>query len=339
MSEEIDNTVQIERAHEVLSGVLYGPEMNALSSMFGYEGHAFGAISSEHLGQLEEFAKDKWDFRGGKERWEAGVAEFTAGQTAEIFGLTSSIAGHDLVHSTMTDTPADAVLVLGGGNNSGLLRIQYAEQFIDATDSKPNMYLLGSARIVGDKERPKTDVFAPGAVTEFDLMNAAIKNVYDGAVSSGWLDTSNISIEEAKQQLRGSAAVAINDENTPETDDPEYWAVQHYRIGDMLVRSLLAPQIEGSRRANTADTMRMLRERYGDKLAGKNVVSSTQSVYSLFQDIDLLKMVGIPLGANTKTIGFSAEYAGVERTPGQLLQEVLSAIKSARRLDNSLSQQ
>lgn len=318
-----------ERAHEILNGLAYGPTVQLLAGDFGFEGYDGDGLQ-QNLEQLKEFTNANWDFRGGKERWESGVPELTDGQSDEIFGLSRDVAGYNLVDTTNLEVPVSTITVLGGGNASGLQRIEFAKENIDQLGISPNLYLLGSARPVTDAERAKTDEFSPGAVTEFDLMNSAFERVYNMLPDDAFSETANDEVTEDNGfvlSVSGSGRVGSQEILSPE--DREYWEVRSYDMGNFVVRSLLAPQGQESRRANTAGTLLLLRARFGQELRGQKIASSTHAIYSAFQDIDLLRMVGIPLDAQTSTFGFNAEYSGVERQPHQLLQEINSAVNSA----------
>lgn len=332
-----------DRANQILTDITYGSNVVELATDFGFEGYEGGGLS-ENLKQLQEFTNEYWDFRGGGERWDSNAPEFSVTQSEEIFGRSKNIAGYNLVDSTYLEAPVRAITILGGGNASGLQRIEYTKENTDQIETNPDLYLLGSARKVSDAERPKTDEFSPGAITEFDLMNSAIERVYEIDPYFGELETVNDDITGKSILDYGLFEVlnAIHFDGTTidgliPVDDSSYWAIKTYQLGNFTVRSLLAPQIEGNRRANTADTMGMLRSRFGSELAAQKLAASTNSIYTAFQDIDLLRMIGIPLGAQTSTFGFSAEYSGIERQPYQLLQEINSAINSAVSLDNSIS--
>ena len=78
----------------------------------------------------------------------------------------------------------DAVIALGGARMSNLDRAAYAAEAVKSNEAKiDHLIVAGSARKVGDGERAATDSYAPGAITEFDLCDAAadiVRNNYPG---------------------------------------------------------------------------------------------------------------------------------------------------------------
>lgn len=306
-----------------LDQVFQNPALDHLAGSFGFEGAAAGTTAGR-IRAFKTFANINWDFRGGKERWEAEPFEPTPEQTDEIFAVARRFGPYNMVDSTEpVHSSYDFVTILGAGNDGPLFRVRYAKEQIEKLTGKPGyILLLGSARPVTPAERNKTDKFAPGAVTEFDLMNSAVEEEYGVSTS-----------DEQTFELYNFSSTVMSE------SDREYWKIRHYETaGGMQILSVCAPQVEGERRVNTADTYRFMREVMGrEVLDGKRVLNVTHAVYTPFQDMDAHRMLGIMTGATIDTIGFAAGYSGIVRKPDALLQEMNSAANSAGLLQKALS--
>ncbi len=174
-----------------------------------------------YIKELKKFSNETWDFRGGKERWEAVQANMTPEQEAKIMETAERIG---MVKETDLEwTDFDAVIVVGGAGFTPKLRAEYAKELIDKYGINPPLLaFLGSPREVTDNERPRTDTYAPRAKTEYDLMRGAAEVVF------------------GVSQKRASEHIA------------------EYEHGKSKIIVLNAPSSEIGRRSNTADTYAFL---------------------------------------------------------------------------------
>lgn len=303
-------------AESFIAALTESPKVIELAKVYGYV--EVETTSAEKLRALKSISNAKWDFRSGKERQDVGQISFTDEQSADIFGAAEQLG---MVESTKPKKDRyDFVTVLGGANMAPLLRVQYAKEQLDENGVKvPYMILLGSSRKLAEAEKAKSSEYAPGAQDEFDLMNGAVEAVF--GVSASDEDTINL---------------ANNSVNATEKDE---WRVRYYEADNgMKILSISAPQVEGERRVNTADTYRFMHEVVGsDMLEGSSILNVTTAHFVPFQHADALRLLGLPAKAEIETIGYSASYAGIKRQPHELLQEMNSAYNQANLLANDLA--
>ena len=308
-------------AEAFVEHIAMNPQVLGLAESFGYEIPRGGSIT-DRLERLKEFSNATWDSRNGGERWDAVSKELTSHQSDEVFAAAES---WNMVRSTEpTKDHYDFVTILGGANMTPLLRVQYAKERLGAKDIQvPYMVLLGSSRQLNDAEKTKTAEYAPGAKDEYDLMNAAVEKVY-GVKSE---DEQTIDLRNFGASISGPA-------------DKNMWRVRYYQTPDgMHIMSVSAPQIEGDKRVNTADTYHFIRDVVGkEMLEGANVLNVTNAHFVPFQHADATRLLGLETGAHVETIGFSADYANIVRKPQDLLQEMNSAINQADLLQKALKQ-
>ncbi|QQS65225.1 hypothetical protein IPO96_01565 [Candidatus Saccharibacteria bacterium] len=266
----------------------------------------------ECLEDLQKFTSDFLDFRKGRERQEVAPVKLTEQQTEAIMTLA-----HELGMDRATEPTRNSyefATVLGGADQSNLLRVQYLKEQIEKHELDiPHVVLLGSARDLSDAEKANTTNYAPGAKTEFDLLNGAMETIF-GVVGHAerWMDFSNRN-----------------------TNDPKnLWKVRVYSLSDdTQVLSVSAPQIEGAKRVNTADTYHFMNEVIGPEyLNGSHVLNVTTDLYVPFQHPDALRLLGLPSGAVVETIGFG----GVDKPASIYAQEINSAIKQTALLSKAI---
>lgn len=281
---------------------------------------AFGADEGQLDGSLEglkSFSSEAWDFRNGKERQQTEGVEFEAPIADAIF--VAARRWHMVESSEPSRDGYDYATVPGGANMSPLIRVRYLKKQIALHGlNVPNIVLLGSSRKLSGSEKQKTSGYAPGAVDEFDLMNGAVEHEFGiSHTDEKIIDLHNFS---------------------PRATEKDMWRVRYYETADgVRILSVSAPQIEGERRVNTADTYRFMREVIGlEELQGKSILNVTNAHFVPFQHADALRLLGLQADAHVETIGFSADYAGIKRKPHELLQEMNSAIKQATLLEKEL---
>lgn len=317
------------RAQAELDSFIANPGLTELATLFGEPD--LPEDPSERLAALKEVAAQHWDFRKGAERmdvnWdETNLQEEGSEQWHATFEATDKLG---MVESTK---PArehyDFLTILGGANLAPLLRLQYG---LEAGSTFGAVVLLGSDRKVGANERPKTDTYAPGAVSEYDLMNGAVETLLGDRI--GARDTFEIKNPEARV-----------------AGDPKNWKVKYYELDDgtpiFSLSSDFLPDRDTTKdarkqknRANSADTYAFMRNLAGDMLnADAHVLNVTNAFYKPFQHLDGVRELELPTGAHVETIGFEAGYGntGLKRTASQLLQETKGAIDAAARLQQRI---
>ena len=299
-----------------IDDLVSNPELLRLAELYGLEG--VGTDKYESLDQLKKISNDNWDFRKGKERQEAVETSFNEEETKSIIDAANALGMID--SSSPQRESYDFCTVLGGANRSPLLRVQYAKEQIDNSGvSVPYIILLGSSRPLDDDEKAKTEDYAPGAQDEFDLMNGAVETVFG---------------------VKSDNEETISLQNTsPKTADSDRWRVRYYKASDgTSILSLSAPQIEGEKRVNTADTyifMRAVVE--SEMLQGSSILVVTSAIFVPFQYADALRLLGVPEKAEVETIGYDASYGGLpERETQALLQEINSTLNQTKLLADEL---
>ena len=305
-----------DEAHAFVENITHNPTVTELAKVFGYQPPE-GLSSGQELAHLKEFSNQVWDFRNGKERQETSGTDFDEEQSAAIFAAAEE--WHMVRSSEPQKDHYDFVTVLGGANKSPLMRVTYAKEQLEKYNlAVPHMVLLGSSRPLNDLEKKNTADYAPGAQDEFDLMNGALETVYGiNHTDEKIIDLHNFS---------------------PAASDKDMWRVRYYEAPNgMRILSVSAPQIEGERRVNTADTYHFMHDVVGaELLKDANVLNVTNAHFVPFQNADALRLLGIQAKAHVETIGFSADYAGLTRKPHELLQEMNSAINQAALLQDVL---
>jgi hypothetical protein len=305
----LETTTMLEQEVQYRAG---NPAFDELAGIFDEELPEPG--EDDRLAAMQDVAARHWNFRKGAERqavvWddhELADPGTTVGRA--IFRHAGQLS---LVASTHPTLPSYTVMgVTGAANKAPYQRFQYAAEQDIMFD---HAVLLGSSRaITADSERQKSAEYAPGAVTEFDLMCGAAQTVL------GVREYEELRPRDVGYLFDGEARV-----RQYETDDGKKVSV------------LDAPAPVGKARANTGDTYIFMREYMGDELSDADVLFSTNAFYAPAQHVDALRILQLPTAANIETIGFDAKYGGVTRLPTQLLQETKSYVDALGRLDGAL---
>ena len=289
----------------------------------------------ESLIALEQRAADSFNFRSRdgstyRERSEAVEADFDDATRARVVEYATSLG---LVEPTRPAHDSyDMTLVLGGGFRSPLLRTRYAGLLERQGIGLGDVYLLGSPRFLitnEPAERPVTSEYAPEATDEFDLMVAA------AAIELGFSP-------QPVTFLCGCASASAICPNWRHGDDPGAAEVPpeytHERSSTLISSDGIprgsAVSASTSRppyRPDTSDTF-ALWSRYADPAPGGRVLVVTTQVFVPFQRFDGLRRLYLPHGLSVDAVGFGAEWGDRSLSAEYLLQETLSAIRSARRL-------
>jgi len=300
-------------ARETIERFISNPELLELASAFGFEPQ-----EGDLLPQLKEFSNQHWDFRKGKERHDTDFDVLDDDKKAKAMEAAASLGMVGFTEPKKDDY--NFVNVPGGAKQSPILRVSYAKNQMEAHGIQPKaMFLLGSSRQLGEAERADVQNYAPGAKDEFDLMNAAAEQVFG-------------------VQLQSEDTIQLdNTKNGRQASEPDAWRVRYYQAPSGLhIISVSAPQIEGERRVNTADTFHFVREVVGaEELNGANILNVTTDLYVPFQDADAKRLLGLTSNAKIETIG----YGGIDRPPESYLQEINSAFNQMILLQDALTRQ
>lgn len=284
---------------------------------------------------LEKRAADSFDFRsqGGsayRERSEAARADFdddTRARVVEYAGVLGLVEQTRPAHDSY-----DMTLILGGGFRSPLLRTRYAALLEQQGIDLGEIYLLGSPRFLitnEPQERPITSTYAPDATDEFDLLVAAATREF------------GFSPEPVVFLCGCASAVEIcphwrhRDEPGAADVPPEYTHERSTRLtsveGDQRGSVISASTSRPPYRPDTSDTFELW-ARYADPVLERHVLVVTTQIFVPFQRFDGLRRLHLPHGLSVDAVGFGADWGDRPLTAEHLLQETLSAIRSARRL-------
>jgi hypothetical protein len=268
-----------------------------------------------------------------QERWEAASMRFDGDTEKRVHNAATQLG---LVNATVPARETyDHVVVLGGGGRSPLLRAQYAHEMLTRQGvSAPRVWMLGSPRPLDlDRELPLVASYAPDAQDEFGLMDAAMRAAFKvGAASDDFVcgcsdDNGPCPAWRESMATRFSAAEI-------DATKPHLQHARHRFAVDDAGREFHVIGAATGRppnRPNTADTYELL-ARLAHFTEAQNVLVVTTQVFVPFQSFDAQRMLDLPYGVSTDVVGFGADRGDRPQTPEFLLQEILSAIRSARRL-------
>jgi hypothetical protein len=282
---------------------------------------------------LESWAAEPFNFRGTGatyvERNQAVSAEFddeTRSRVVEHAGLLGLTGATRPRHDSY-----DGTLVLGGGWRSPLLRARYAAVWRRAGTDLGHLYFLGSPRflVTDPPERDRTEGYAPGARDEFDLLVAAGASEFELRPQPTRLLCGCTGIDDVCPQWRfaGSDLAA----ETP----PQYTHERATELSDATGATrgtvLSASTGRPPYRPDTTDTLELW-ARQALPQPGMRVLVVTTQVFVPFQSFDSVKRLYLPHGVDVDVVGYAADWGDRPETAEYLLQETLSAIRSARRL-------
>lgn len=228
-----------------------------------------------------------------------------------------------------TRTSYDQTLILGGGYQSPLLRARLAKLLMQQGIDLGGISLLGSPRFMIEEppEQASVENYAPEAKDEFDLMVSA------ACAEFGWCSVDVVLTCGCADTRVKCPAWVFASEATP--TPPEYTHERIARIRDDagIVRAVALSASTGRPpyRPDTADTLAMW-SRHAKLHAGDHALCVTTQVFVPFQTFDALRRLYLPNGVNVDAVGFGADWGDRPQTAEYLLQETLSAIRSARRL-------
>ena len=206
----------------------------------------------------------------------------------------------------------DYVIALGGARFSCLYRPQYMhELLINKIISAQKAILLSGMRPISESERAATDIYAPKAQTEYDLINTGAEQAFG--------ITPNYKEERYHHQ---------NPNNS--------WAIRQYDTADDRIPlfSISGPSSEpDKRRANSADTYQFFLKKF-DVKAGQKLLLITSQIYVPYQQLEALRTLALPNQLYIETVGFPVEWSNKLHgmmEPANYLQEIRSTIQSINR--------
>lgn len=284
---------------------------------------------------LEKRAADSFDFRGNgsstyRERSQAARADFDdatrrrATELADALGLVEPTRpAHDSY---------DMTLILGGGFRSPLLRTRYAAHLERQGVDLGEIFLLGSPRFLITNEPAEalvTSKYAPGATDEFDLMIAAATRELGVQPEPVTMLCGCSSASRVCPRWRYAGDPGAADVPPEYTHERSTRLTSHDRKprGSVISASTSRPPY----RPDTSDTFELW-VRHADFAPAQRALVVTTQVFVPFQRFEGLRRLYLPLGLSVDTVGFGADWGDRPLTTEYLLQEILSAIRSARRL-------
>ena len=311
---------RVQRMYETLDQWFRSPALASLVTGFGSEVPT--RLSTVDLGAWLLDFSERWDFRrlqqgtlakdtGERSRWLITGSALTESQR----GLSMEAARKlGLIGLEVPSKHAyDFVWVLGGARLSCLLRPRFAAHLVTEQALQcGTIALLASGRPVSSTERSATDTYAPGAATEFDLMNRGAEIAF--ALSSTFT-------EERHDDTKNENAS---------------WSIRRYDAPGTLppIMSLRAPSSEPeTRRANSADTYEFFFANVPVP-PGASLLLITSQIYVPYQQLEAIRTVALKHNVVIETVGFPPEWSGDLQgmnEPGNYLQEIRSTIQSANR--------
>lgn len=284
--------------------------------------------------ELERVVADDFDFRGRgtakyRERIQASTADFDDALRARIVEATRRLGlvdPDDPLHDRY-----DMTLVLGGGYSSPQLRSKLAAHLGSMGVDLGPVYFLGSPRFLIEEPPEATAVayYADGARDEFDLMCAGATREFGFAARPATFLCGCASADTVCPRWLEAHRCDVGD--TP----PEYTHERSAELvdaagtprGAVLSASTGRPPL----RPDTTDTF-ALWAHVAEPHPGQRALIVTSQVFVPFQTFDGVKRLYLNHGVEVDAVGFGAEWDDRPKTAEYLLQETLSAIRSARRL-------
>ncbi|MEN4476204.1 hypothetical protein [Mycolicibacterium cosmeticum] len=283
---------------------------------------------------LERAVAEHFNFRGGqsgqyRERAQAAAATFDDALRGDIIECSRRLGLVD--PEAPRHSSYDMTLVLGGGYKSPQLRSQLAANLAANGTDLGRLYFLGSPRFLIDEPPEAAEVayYAKNARDEFDLMAAGAHRAFGLTVSTptflcGCRSADDLCPTWLDLHPHGSA-------NTPSEYTHERRAdlTDSERItqGAVLSASTHRPPY----RPDTTDTF-ALWTRVANPRVGQRALVVTTQVFVPFQTFDGVKRLYLDHGVEVDAVGFGADWGDRPLTAEYVLQETLSAIRSARRM-------
>lgn len=306
-------------ADEAIRQWIASPELEDIVLAFG--GRYPNNVGVKELASwLLEFSEN-WDYRrkqksaidaktGEAARWMVNNDSISKEQEKAVFRGIDSLGLRNV--SVPCFDSYDYIVALGGARMSCLFRPKYAEQLITRMKKPPRaVVMLSGMRPVADTEREAADAYAPGAVTEYDLINAGAEKVF-----------------HLKREYEEKRYCHPNANRS--------WAIRMYTAPqyDFKIQSISGPSSDPeNRRANSADTFSFFveKEQIGP---GSRVLLVTSQIYVPYQQLEAIRTWAIPNDVYVETVGFPSGWnmnrQGMMKAVNYL-QEIRSAIQAVNR--------
>lgn len=305
---------RIKHIYESIDEWLRSPALSALVKSFGSDMPSH--LNTTDLGAWLLDFSEQWDFRkkqqgDGGARWLVDDSSLTEAQChiAKESARELGLIGQEIPNGSTYDF----VWVLGGARLSCLLRPRLAARLVTEHGLQFGMIaLLSSAREVAETEREATDTYAPGAKTEFDLINKGAEIEFK--------------LESSFTEERFDDAVNPNGS----------WVIRSYNKSGNFppLLSLSAPSSSPyPQPANSADTYNFFFEHF-QVPPGSSFLLITSQIYVPYQQLEALRTVALKYNVVIETVGFPLEWSGNLQgmnAPSNYLQEIRSTIQSANR--------
>lgn len=293
-------------------GVLF--DSGIISSFGGDESQWRGLGTEECLAQVERFASDHWDFRGGRERNLAADATLTPTQRQLIQSAGRKLGL--LGTASPTRNYYDAVVMTGGMVRAGIVKPRFLRELEAAGLGWGKAAFLGASRqFKGDEVGLAHELQIDGA-NETDAMTVGMQRAFG--------------LGEPDRELSGGAGFGS-------------WLVRSWDAGQREFSVVAAPSSEPElRRANTADTFRYWAG--GEGAATESVLVITTPVYVPYQGAVAVEIFGIETGMSVETVAVSESANDLGSLtqvflPQHVLQELRSAVHALsglyKKLQNS----
>lgn len=214
----------------------------------------------------------------------------------------------------------DYIIALGGARMSCLFRPKFLFELLTEKQYCPKaVVMLSGMRPISDSERAATDIYAPGADTEFDLINAGAEKVF--------------ALEKEYMEERYHSSNANSS-----------WAVRRYeKQYPYPIISVSGPSSQPeTRRANSADTFCFFAKKY--KISPESrVLLVTSQIYVPYQQLEAIRTWAIPNNVYVETVGFPPSWNNISQqgmmTAANYLQEIRSTIQAVNRYLDSVNRQ
>lgn len=289
-----------------------------LRALVHHYGGQLPVDAAERLPYLEEFSREHWDFRRGRER--NLVEEPSA--TAETVAIVSAVG--EALGLASGNPPLrndyDAILVLGGLIRACLIRPEYAAALVSSGITTREVVALGGFRRLAGDELPIAERFELHEnPDEFWAMSAGMELAF------GPLPTV---IETGHHDKNMNAS----------------WLLHTYeRESGPRLRVVAAPSSSpGERRANSRDTYVFWAKQVAELPPNPHVLLVTTSIYVPYQGCAAIEALGIEHGIGVETVGTamtSRLFPGDEQQFlwHHYLQEIRSAIRGVHALQKRLA--
>lgn len=328
-----------------IRGFVLHPALTKLMTSFGYVPPDDNPPLERLIEHQVAFAKEHWDWRGGKARIEAKQAELTEEQKAAAMEAARDLGM--IAPTTPRKKRYDAIVILGVKGRHSLWRTEYARA---CGAEAPVVVSLGSESPFDRKNLLQYEDYVPNLEkkrTEFDLMTAATEKVFQVKKHDA------IDIEEGKpsdkdeqpdESEQGEEDISRMVKYSGENPHPQY-RIRVYENDQPTqkpsVYALSAPSTEPLiRDANTEDTLDFFAHELPE---AKDVLIVTGSIFAPYQHFDARRKLTLPFGVEVETIGHDTTITDDPlrktrsvHTPQNYLQEINSALRAANKLYRSL---